>query len=95
MNSLVELNIRKYPINGKLFSNINSQNNKTILFSKIISIFILIVGISGGIYRSVMHLESINKFSNSSKSFEISSKKTKFHSKSFNFNEKPFPDIIQ
>tara|TARA_A100000164_G_C21896745_1_gene768341 strand:+ start:449 stop:1843 length:1395 start_codon:yes stop_codon:yes gene_type:complete len=49
-------------INNLLF-NINEFGKKINFFCKILSILILITGISGGIYRSYMHTQSMNKFS--------------------------------
>ena len=40
-------------------------NSKIRLIGKVFSIFIFLIGIVGGIYRSYLHLESVNKFSNS------------------------------
>ena len=49
----------------KTFYSIHISNYKINLFGKILSILIFVIGISGGVYRSNLHVESVNKFSNS------------------------------
>ncbi len=48
---------------NNLFFNIKKFGDKINFFSKSLSILIIIIGISGGIYRSNTHVQSMNKFS--------------------------------
>lgn len=49
----------------KTFFRVDLINNKIKYFGRILSIVIIFTGVIGGIYRSFLHLESVNKFSNS------------------------------
>ena len=48
---------------NNIYFNINSLNKKIFFSCKILSLTILIIGISGGIYRSLTHVQSMSKFS--------------------------------
>lgn len=50
---------------NNIYNNNYILNTKLRYMSKILSILIFFIGIIGGIYRSNLHLESVNKFSNS------------------------------
>ena len=49
----------------KAFNGFDLSSKQLQLIGKSLSILILIIGITGGIYRSNMQIESVNKFSNS------------------------------
>ena len=49
----------------KTFFRVDLINNKIKYFGRILSIVIIFTGVIGGIYRSFLHIESVNKFSNS------------------------------
>ena len=81
----------------KTFNSFNTSSNLLKFISKVLSVLIIFIGITGGVYRSNLHIESVNKFSNSIVQYDARMlyqlKDASIPEERFNYNKKHLENL--